>query len=441
MISVFSRHLLLGLAVLLSLAPTGASAAVLDRIIVVVNDGVILQSELDAALRDARAQLEQRGIAVPDDDVLRSQVLDRLILTRLQTQRARDAGIRVSDQELNEVLTSIAQRNGLSLSEFAEQLRARGMDYLAIRDSIRDELLINRLRQREVEARVQISDRDIDLFLSSQPADDDTQYRLSHILVSVPDGATPEVREKARQKAEALRQRALAGEDFAQLAVAHSDGQQALQGGDLGWLSRDELPSLFVNTVRTLEVGGISRVLEAASGYHIIKLDEIRGGEPRQILDETLARHILVKPNAIRSDEQARQLAEELRAKLADGADFAELAAEYSDDPGSKNDGGKLGWQPSGVFAPEFQLRIDQLRPGEISQPFRTQFGWHIAEVLDRRQRDATEQARRARAREILRNRKAAEEYEIWLRRLRDEAYIEYRLASDRDQTGSDDAG
>lgn len=415
------------------------AAEPIDRIIVVVNDDVILQSELDAAMRDARLQLEQRGIPAPPEDVLRSQVLDRLILVRLQTQRAREAGIRVSDQELHRVLESLAQRNGMSLSQFAEALRQRGVDFLAVREQVRDEMLINQLRQREVEARVNVSERDVDLFLASQPEDESREFRLAHILVAVPGEATEAQREQARRKAETLRERALAGEDFAQLAVAHSDGQQALQGGDLGWLSAEELPSLFVEAVRRLPVGGISPVLEAASGFHIVKLVEERGGTPRQILRETRARHILIKPNAVRSDEQARQLAESLYQRLQAGEDFAALAAEYSDDPGSKNAGGDLGWQPEGAFVPEFQLRLDQLAPGERSAPFRSQYGWHIAEVLDRRTRDATEEARRARAREILFRRKAEEEYEIWLRRLRDEAYIEYRLAEDRDRPA--DAG
>lgn len=407
--------------------------AILDRIIVVVNDGVVLESELETALAETRQQLEQRGITAPPAATLRSQVLERLVLTRLQTQRAHDAGIRVSDQELNQVLTGIAQRNDLTLAEFAVQLRARGLDYLGVREQVRDELLITRLRQREVEARVNVSDRDIELFLSSQQGEDSSEYRLQHILVSVPDGASPAVRQKAREKAEALRARVNEGEDFAQLAVAHSDGQQALQGGDLDWRSAEELPSLFVDVARALPVEGVSEVLEAASGYHIIKLAEVRGGEPREIVQETRVRHILIAPNAIRDDEEARLLAERIRQQLREGAEFAELAEEFSDDPGSKNDGGQLGWQPTGVFAPEFQLKIDQLGPNEVSNPFRTQFGWHIAEVLERRERDATEQARRARAREALRGRKINEEYETWLRRLRDEAYVEYRLPEDQD--------
>ena len=342
--------------------------AILDRIIVVVNDGVVLESELETALAETRQQLEQRGITAPPAATLRSQVLERLVLTRLQTQRAHDAGIRVSDQELNQVLTGIAQRNDLTLAEFAVQLRARGLDYLGVREQVRDELLITRLRQREVEARVNVSDRDIELFLSSQQGEDSSEYRLQHILVSVPDGASPAVRQKAREKAEALRARVNEGEDFAQLAVAHSDGQQALQGGDLDWRSAEELPSLFVDVARALPVEGVSEVLEAASGYHIIKLAEVRGGEPREIVQETRVRHILIAPNAIRDDEEARLLAERIRQQLREGAEFAELAEEFSDDPGSKNDGGQLGWHPTGVFAPEFQLKIDQLGPNEVSK-------------------------------------------------------------------------
>ncbi len=412
-------------------AIAGAASKPLDRIIVVVNDGVILQSELDRALGDARLQIRNRGIAAPPEDALRAQVLERLILNTVQTQRAMQAGIRVDDRELNEVMTNLAKQNGMNLSEFADAIRGDGLDYLAVREQIRDEVMIQRLRTREVESRVTVTDQDVDSLLSTQGANADIEYHLSHILVSLPDGASAEAREQARKKVDTLLQRLKSGEDFAEVAISHSDGQQALQGGDLGWRRSADLPQLFSQTAAKLTAGQLSEVLETSGGYHLIKLDEVRGGEERKTVSETHARHILVTTNAVRTDEQARVLAREIYDRLVGGDDFSALAKQYSDDPGSKNSGGDLGFQPPGIFAPEFQVRIDQLKPGELSPPFRTQFGWHVAGVLDRRTRDTTDETRRARARAAIGNRKAAEEYDIWLRRLRNEAYVEYRLPGD----------
>lgn len=421
------KKLLLSLA--LVLIPAVAPAAqLLDRIVAVVNDGVVLQSELDIAMNTAQEQIKSRNLSAPPIDVLRQQVLERLIVTRIQTQRAGEMGIRVDDRELNEVLTNIAKQNGMTLAEFAQSIRQQGGDYLAVREQVRDEVLIQRLRAREVESRINVSEQDIAFELANQK-EDDKEVRLGHILVAVPDGASADERDAARAKAEALRQRIIDGEDFAQVAIAQSDGQQALQGGDLGWRRLGDLPTLFSENARKLSEGEISPVLEATSGFHILMLNGLRGGEPRRIITETKAAHILLTPNAIRDEDTTRLQAREIHDRLQDGEDLADLARQYSDDPGSKNSGGELGWQPPGVFAPEFQIRIDQLQPGEISQPFRTQFGWHVAKVLDRRSRDVTEESQRARARQAIVNRRMSEEYDVWLRRLRDEAYVEYRLA------------
>ena len=419
---------LAALFLLLSTAlPVTTSAAVLDRIIAVVNDGVVLQSDLDREIEFAQAQIRSRGIAAPDPSVLRSQVLEKLILTRVQTQRAQQAGIRVDDRELNEVLTGIAQQNKMNLQQFAEALRSDGQDYLAIREQIRDEVVVTRLRQREVDSRVNVTDQDIDLFLAGQTEEDETEYRLSHMLVSIPDGASPEQREKAQIKANGLLERVRKGEDFAALAVSNSDGQQALQGGDLDWRKSDALPLIFLQAARKLKTGESSPVIETAGGYHIIKLVDQRGGEKRRTIDETHARHILIQANALRTEDQARVQAREIFDQIIKGGDFAKLASEHSDDPGSKSSGGDLDWQPPGTFVPEFQAALDALKPGETGAPVRTQFGWHVAQVLDRRTRDITVEARRARARGAIQNRKAAEEYDTWLRRLRSEAYVEMR--------------
>ncbi len=414
-------------------APALAAPAPLDRILVVVNDGVILQSELDRALEDARRQIRERGIAAPPEDALRAQVLERQLLTRVQTQRAQQAGIRVDDRDLNEVLTELAKQNGMNLAEFADAVRKDGLDFLAVREQIREEVLIQRLRAKEVESRVTVTDQDIDLLLASQGANENTEYRLSHILVAVPEGASADVRDQSRAKAQGLLKRITDGEDFSAIAVSNSDGQQALQGGDLDWRRSNDLPSLFAGTAAKLTPGQVSDVIETGSGFHIIKLVDQRGGEERKTVSETHARHILIQTNAVRNDEQARLLARDLYARLQAGEDFAKLAKEHSDDPGSKNSGGDLGFQPPGVFVPEFQVRLDQLKDGELSPPFRTQFGWHVAGLIERRTRDTTAETRRARARAAIGNRKTAEEYDIWLRRLRNEAYVEYRQTGDAD--------
>jgi peptidyl-prolyl cis-trans isomerase SurA len=421
-----SRFALL-IAPLLLISAAPAPAEVLDRIVAVVNEGIVLQSDVDREIQYALIQMRAREIAPPDQTVLRSQVLDKLILTRVQTQRAQQAGIRVDDRELNEVMANIARQNNLTLAQFAEAIREDGGDYLAIREQIRDEVLINRLRQREVDNRVTVTDQDIELFLANQPETDDTEFRLSHILVAIPDGASPEKRTQARAKADGLLERIRKGEDFAALAASSSDGQQALQGGDLDWRKADALPLIFLQAARRLKAGETSPVMETAGGYHIIRLAETRSQAQKKTVDETRSRHILIQANTLRTEDQARLQARDIHDRVVKGEDFAKLALEFSDDPGSKGGGGEMGWQPPGVFVKEFQEQLDALKINEISPPFRTQFGWHVAQVLERRTRDVTDESRRARARGAIQNRKAADEYETWLRRLRAEAYVEFR--------------
>ncbi|WP_245611681.1 peptidylprolyl isomerase [Nevskia soli] len=423
--------LLFSLSFAAGAAASSGTSQSLDRIIAVVNDNVILQSELEQAIAIAQGEMKDRGITPPPLDAVRSQVLERLILMRLQTDRAKEAGIKVDDRELNDVINNIAAQNKMSVSQFAAQVKSEGLDFTALREQIREQVLANRVRQKEVDARIVVTDQDIDQYLAANGSEDQSEYHLAHILVAIPDAATPEVREKAHAKAEGVLKRLRAGEDFAQLAIANSDSPQALQGGDLGWRKNGTLPTVFANIVPKLAVGDVSNVIEASNGYNIIKLVEKRDAGGRQTVDETKARHILLTPNAIRNEDATRAQAYELYERLKKGGDFAELAKKYSDDPGSKNSGGDLGWQPPGVFAPEFQQQIDTLKVGDMSQPFHSQFGWHIARVEERRTRDITNEARRGRARQSIMQRKDAEEYEAWLRRLRQEAYVEYRLGGD----------
>lgn len=432
------RSLLGAAALVLSSHAALAAPEPLDRILVVVNSSVVLHSELELAMDQAKTQIRARNISVPPDEVLRSQVLDRLILVKLQTQRAAETGIRVDDRELNDVLTNLAQQNKMSLAQFAEEIKKDGEDFLNVREQIRDEVVINRIRAREVDARVSVSDQDIDLFLAGAAQDDDSEVRLSHILVAVPDGASDSVRATARAKAEGLLARLKKGEDFAQIAIAESDGQQALSGGDLDWRRTSDLPPLFAQTVTQLKDGEVSSVLEAASGFHLVKLSGQRGSQSaRQVVNETRARHLLVAANALRNEEQASKLADELYVRIGKGEKIEDLAAQYSDDPGSKNNGGDLGFAAAGSFVPEFQKTMDGLEPGKVSTPFKTQFGWHIMQVIERRTRDTTVETRRARARQAIQTRKAAEEYDLWLRRLRAEAYVEYRQSADAEASKS----
>jgi peptidyl-prolyl cis-trans isomerase SurA len=430
-------QLLLAALLLGGFSSAHAVPQTIDKIVAVVNDSVVLQSELDRQIKIAEGTLRERGISAPPADALRSQVLDRIILNRLQTQRAADAGIRVDDRELNEVIANIAAQNKMSLSQFADALKKDGIDFLSVRDQVRDEMLISRVRQKEVGARVLVTEQDVDLYLANAGTEDQSEYKLSHILVAVPDGATPEVREKAKAKAEGLLKRLKAGEDFAQLAITNSDGQQALQGGELDWRKGANLPTAFAPVAPKLALDQVSDVIEAANGFNIIKLTGKREAGERKTVDETKAEHILLMPNAIRDEDATVALSRELYDRLQKGEDFATLAKKYSDDPGSKNSGGDLGWQPPGVFAPDFQTRIDQLKIGDTTPPFHTQFGWHIARVLERRTRDTTVESRRAAAKQAIQARKEAEEYEGWLRRLKEEAYVEYRLGDDKAKTAS----
>lgn len=422
---------LVAAAVALATVLSVHAATPVDRIVVVVNDSIILQSELDAAMDNARQQLSQRGVRNVSPSQLRDQVLERLVLQRVQMARAREAGIRVDDRELNDVVSDIARRNGMSQAEFARQLRREGQDYLAVREQIRDEIISQRLRSRELESRISVSEDDVDAYLAREQDLGDSEVRLSHILISVGDGASPDERQAARERAEELRQRIAEGEEFSAIAASHSDGQQALEGGDLGWRRLADLPPTFSEALKETKDGELAPVIAATSGFHILRVEGRRGSTEQQMITETKARHILIQPDELTSDEQARAKIFDIARRLEEGEDFAELARQHSDDPGSRNEGGELGWQPPGQMVDAFEQQVDQLDPGERSRPFRSEFGWHIVEVQDRRQRDATQELRRQRARQAIGERRMEEEYEIWLRRLRDEAYIEYRLRDD----------
>lgn len=401
----------------------------LDRIVAVVNDDVIVASELENRLREVRAQLRQSGTPPPAEEALERQVLERLILDRLQLQVARESGIRVEETELNEALERIAARNQLTLRQFRDVLERDGFDFARFREQVRDEILLSRVRQRSVERRVTVSPREVDSFLATarQQGGGDNEYRLGHILIAVPEAASAQQIDEARRRAEAVLGRLRAGEDFAQVAAEVSDGQQALQGGDLGWRKSQELPTIFADAVPGLEPGDVTDPIRSPSGFHIVKLVDLRG-DSRFVVTQTRARHILLRPNDLLDDEAARARLEQIEARIENGEDFAELARANSDDTVSAAQGGDLGWLNPGDTVPAFERAMNALPEGAVSEPFRTQFGWHIVQVLERRDHDDTEQVRRARAAEQIRKRKLDEEMQTWLRQLRDEAYVEVRL-------------
>lgn len=403
----------------------------LDRIVAVVNDDVIARSELDAQVERIRDRLRQQGTAPPPDRTLRRQVLERMVLNRLQLQLARDSGIRVDDERLNRTLLRIAEQNNLTLRQFRDTLERDGHEFAKFREEIREEIMVSEVRRRRVESQVRISQRDIDDYLStmqSQGAEADRhRYRMQHILISVPDGASTEEIAQARTRTERLLGEIRAGADFASVAVTHSDGQQALEGGDLGWRQASDLPTMFGDALLRLEVGEVTEPIRSASGFHLVKLVDRRDSE-RRMVRQTRARHVLIALDELTDEAAARRQLSVLRERIVNGEDFGEIARIHSDDSGSAPRGGELGWVDPGNTVPVFERVMDSLEPGGLSQPFRSQFGWHIVQVLERRERDDTDSARRAEALRVLRTRRIEENMRAWVRRVRDEAYVEYRL-------------
>ena len=413
-----------------ALAVAPAQARGLDSIAVVVNEDLILASELEEAVRQIELQLRSQDRPPPPRDVLQAQVLERLILQRLQVQRAKSAGLQVDETELQQAIATIAKRNRMTVNEFMEAAAQEGVNFAQFREQIRSEILINKLRQREVDSRVAVSNQDVEHYLKERGAQKgENEYRVSHILVALKEGASEEDRTRVRRQAEEVHARAKAGEDFGQLALRYSNDQLALSGGDLGWLSAAALPSLFANVVPGMNPGSVSPLLSSESGFHIVRLDELRSGDGDASVVEHHVRHILLTPNTVRDEAATRAAATDLKRQLDEGADFAALARKHSNDSGSANQGGDLGWQAKGSFVPEFEAELAAMSPGELRGPFSTPFGWHIAQLMERRSKEAGDAQQRERARNAIFQRKATEEYDLWLRRLRDEAYVEYRLA------------
>jgi peptidyl-prolyl cis-trans isomerase SurA len=407
-----------------------ASGELLDRVAATVNEGVVLSSELDEQMALIAERLRAQKLDLPPQNVLRQQVLDRLVLQELQMQRANRAGIKVADETLNNALKDVAQQNGITLAQLPNALAAQGIDYASYRDGIRKELAMQILRQRDVIARINVSPREIDQFLERQKKmpSEANQYDISHILIAVPQAATPEQLDEAQKKADEVYTRATGGEDFGRLAVAFSNSQTALEGGRLGKRKGSELPTFLGEVVASMKAGDVTKPIRTPSGFHIVKLNEV-SGDAQVITNQVHARHILIKPNELQDDATVQQKLASIRDRIVNkGENFTAVASVVSEDPGSAAEGGDLGWAGPGTFVPEFERQLAQLQPDEISQPFRTQFGWHIIQLLGRRQFDTTQDTLRQQAFMRLRESKADEETELWLRRLRDEAYVEYKL-------------
>lgn len=415
------------------LAPSTALAErqTLERIVAVVNDRVILASELEEEIAIIRQQLRQQGESPPPEAELRERLLDELIDESLQVQRARQYGISVSDEAVNRALRDVAEANGTDLTGLRDRLADEGIDFARLREDTRNRLIIQQLRQRSVASQVSITDQDIEEFLAriDRAEQQRTEFRVQHILISVPSGAGEDTADAAREDAAAVVDDLRAGADFADTAAEVSDGPEALSGGDLGWRGRDQLPALFVETLEDLRPGDISEPVQSANGFHILRLADRRGGAS-QTITETRARHILVRTGDDdgMDDAEARQRVADLRRRLEAGAAFEELARGHSDDAASAREGGDLGWFGPAEMTPAFQEAIDDLEQGELSEPFRTEHGWHIAEVRDRRERDDAERHRHAQARQALYRQRVEEEAQRWLRELRDEAFVDKRL-------------
>lgn len=406
-----------------------SSGEMLDGIAAVVNDGVVLKSQLEIEIQRIVQRLEAQGTQIPPMNTLAEQVLERLVVNQIQLQRARRVGIQISDETLNVALSNVAQRNGTTLSELPTMLAREGIDYVAYRAEMREQLSIEQLRQRDVTGRIGITPRELEEYLERQEgrAFQNQEFNLSQILISISASATAEDVEAAEREISDIYKEVQAGESFVELAISRSDGQNALEGGDLGWRKGEELPTLFAEIVPGLEIGQVSEPVRSASGFHLVKLDDRRGSEPI-MQQQTRARHILISTNEVLDDEAVYQQLMELRQQILDGDSFEAVAKVISEDPGSAVDGGDLGWAGPDVFVPEFQAVCDELEIDEISKPFKTSYGWHIIQLLDRRVHDTTEEIQRQRAIMAIRNSKMSEETELWMRRLRDEAFVEYRL-------------
>lgn len=419
--------LLPGMALAAELSSTGD---MLDGIAAVVNDGVVLKSELARQTDVVLKRAYEQQMRLPPASVLQDQILESLIMKQIQLQRADRIGIQVSDQILNEAISSVAEQNGIKFEDMPRVLAKDGISYPAYRREMREQMIIDQLKRIDVVSRISISPREVQQCLADLEDNVvvNSEYNLSHIFISVPDTQTADDYAKAETEADYVYTQLQNGADFAEMAVQYSDRESALEGGNMGWRQGDQLPTIFADVVGSLKAGDYSKPIRSASGYHIVKVNDIRGANQHSEEKQMRIRHILITPNAIIDDETAKQQLEDAIKQIKSGEDFGEIAKLLSDDPGSANNGGDLGWKGPGSFVPEFEEVAKNAKIGEVSEPFRTQFGWHILEVTDRRTYDNTEELKENTCIQRVRNSKVSEEEELWMRRIRDEAFVDKRV-------------
>jgi len=401
----------------------------LDRIVAVVDQTVITERDLESRIATVTAQLKKQGTELPDEALLRKQILERLISDTLQIQYAAQTGLKVEDSQLDKTIERIADQNNLTLTEFSEALARDGISMRKFRADIRNEITLARLREREVEGRVNVTESEVDNYLTNQSNSGESldEFEISHILIRTPEeGATEDI-QKAKARVEDALKALSAGMSFAKVSASYSDAPNALEGGNLGWKKGSQMPNLFLEALKNMQVGGVSEPIRSPNGYHILKLTNKRGGNSPLVVQQTHARHILIKLSEIMSEAEGKTKMENIKERLDNGEKFEVLARQYSEDATASN-GGDLGWVNPGDTVPQFEKAMNELRENEISAPVRSQFGWHIIQVLERRGQDMTKEAARLKARQEIRARKAEEAYQDWIRELRDRAYVELRL-------------
>jgi len=400
----------------------------MDRIIAVVDQSVITEREMLNRMESVKTQMIKKGVEVPPDDVLQKQILERLIVDSLQLQLAAQTGIKVEDAQLDKTIERIAEQNNLTLPAFKKALEEDGTPFYKFREDIRNDIIMARLRERDVDNKVNISEAEIDNYLTTQEKEGDLdEFNISQILIRLPEDSSPEDIQKARARTEQITKALAAGMSFEKASANFSDAPNALDGGSLGWRSGQQMPAQFLELVKTLQAGGVSRPIRSGTGVHILKLNERRAGASTLIVEQTHVRHILLKPNEVLSDKEAKQKIEGIKERIDHGTPFQDMARQYSDD-GSASNGGDLGWISPGDTVPVFEKTMAELAINEVSAPIRSQFGWHVIQVLERRKQDMSKESKRLKARQEIRARKAEESYNDWIHELRDKAFVEMRL-------------
>lgn len=429
MLRIFVQIFLLSLFSFSHFSAFAQDVVKMDRIVAIVDQSVITEQELESRIRTLTAQLTKKGTELPPENVLRKQILERLISDALQLQFAAQTGVKIDDNQLDKTIERIAEQNQMSVKEFADALSADGVSMSKFRADIRNEITIARLREREVDSRVNVSESEIDNFLTTQASSNENrdEYEISHILVRTPEEGSPEDIQKAKAKIEEAIQALQDGTSFAKVSASYSDAPNALEGGNLGWKAAAQLPGLFLDALKNMQPGEFSPPLRSPNGFHVLKLTSKRGGNSPLVIEQTHARHILIKLSEVVSEKDGKQKMDTIKDRLDNGEKFELLARQFSED-GTASNGGDLGWVNPGDTVPQFEKAMNELKPMQISEPVRSPFGWHIIQVLERRKQDMSKEAARLKARQEIRARKADEAYQDWVRELRDRAYVEYRL-------------